>query len=118
MRMQNTESLSRDQIREFLRSSEPIEFTSGGSGRTIPVGGATAKREKPNWGARKIRERLLPRLPSEVKSGSQHHSRHPRSPWTGSACPAIAHSRRTGIATPSGGDVPRRGGTEVLGAVG
>ena len=26
-----------------------------------------AKREKPNWGARKIRERLLRRLPSEVK---------------------------------------------------
>ena len=25
------------------------------------------KREKPNWGARKIRERLLRRLPSEVK---------------------------------------------------
>jgi transposase InsO family protein len=30
--MQNAESLSRDQIQEFLRSSEPIEFTSGGSG--------------------------------------------------------------------------------------
>ncbi len=28
--MQNAESLSRDQIREFLRSSEPIEFSSGG----------------------------------------------------------------------------------------
>jgi transposase InsO family protein len=28
--MQNAESLSRDQIREFLRSSEPIEFISGG----------------------------------------------------------------------------------------
>jgi hypothetical protein len=28
--MQNAESLSRDQIQEFLRSSEPIEFTSGG----------------------------------------------------------------------------------------
>ncbi len=28
--MQNAESLSRDQIREFLRSSGPIEFTSGG----------------------------------------------------------------------------------------
>ncbi len=27
-----------------------------------------AKREKPNWGARKIRERLLRRLPSDVKS--------------------------------------------------
>jgi hypothetical protein len=26
-----------------------------------------AKREKPYWGARKIRERLLRRLPSEVK---------------------------------------------------
>src|SRR6201987_374724 len=26
-----------------------------------------AKREKPSWGARKIRERLLPRLPHEVK---------------------------------------------------
>src|SRR5438270_12024621 len=26
-----------------------------------------AKREKPNWGARKIRERLLRRLPHEVK---------------------------------------------------
>lgn len=30
--MQNAESLSRDQIQEFLRSSEPIEFTSGGRG--------------------------------------------------------------------------------------
>jgi len=28
--MQNAESLSQDQIQEFLRSSEPIEFTSGG----------------------------------------------------------------------------------------
>jgi transposase InsO family protein len=28
--MQNAESLSRDQIQEFLRSSEPIEFTSSG----------------------------------------------------------------------------------------
>ncbi len=28
--MQNAESLSRDQIREFLRSSEPLEFSSGG----------------------------------------------------------------------------------------
>src|ERR1051325_9545607 len=30
IRMQNAESLSRDQIQEFLRSSEPIEFTSRG----------------------------------------------------------------------------------------
>jgi transposase InsO family protein len=30
--MQNAESLSRDQIQEFLRSSEPIEFTSGARG--------------------------------------------------------------------------------------
>ena len=29
IRMQNAESLSRDQIQEFLRSSEPIEFSSG-----------------------------------------------------------------------------------------
>lgn len=28
--MQNAESLSRDQIQKSLRSSEPIEFTSGG----------------------------------------------------------------------------------------
>jgi transposase InsO family protein len=28
--MQNAESLSREQIQEFLRSSDPIEFTSGG----------------------------------------------------------------------------------------
>jgi transposase InsO family protein len=28
--MQNAESLSRDQIQDFLRSSEPIEFSSGG----------------------------------------------------------------------------------------
>jgi transposase InsO family protein len=35
-----------------------------------------AKREKPNWGARKIRERLLRRLPSEVKvpAGSTIHA--------------------------------------------
>ena len=30
IRMQNAESLSRDQIEAFLRSSEPIEFTSSG----------------------------------------------------------------------------------------
>ena len=30
--MENAESLSRDQIQEFLRSSEPIEFTSGRRG--------------------------------------------------------------------------------------
>src|SRR6185312_1905939 len=49
-----------------------------------------AKREKPHWGARKIRERLLRRLPSEVKgSGSQHHSRHPRSSWAGRTIQAI-----------------------------
>jgi hypothetical protein len=28
--MQNAESLSREQIQEFLRSSEPIEFAGGG----------------------------------------------------------------------------------------
>jgi hypothetical protein len=35
--MQNAESLSRDQIQEFLRSSEPIEFTSGGEERYLWV---------------------------------------------------------------------------------
>ena len=34
--MQNAESLSREQIQEFLRSSEPIEF--GGSGREARYG--------------------------------------------------------------------------------
>jgi len=28
--MQNAESLSREQIQEFLRSSEPIQFAGGG----------------------------------------------------------------------------------------
>ena len=54
-----------------------------------------AKREKPSWGARKIRERLLRRLPSEVKvPDSQHHSRHPRSPWTSHSRQKIAHPHR------------------------
>ncbi len=51
-----------------------------------------AKREKPNWGARKIRERLLRRLPSEVKGASpQHYSCHPGSPWTGRAHQTLPH---------------------------
>ena len=54
-----------------------------------------AKREKPHWGARKIRERLLRRLPQRSQGpGSQHHSRHPGSPWTGDSRQAIAHAHR------------------------
>ena len=33
VRMWNAESLSREQIREFLQSSEPIEFAGGGRER-------------------------------------------------------------------------------------
>ena len=45
-----------------------------------------AKREKPNWGARKIRERLLRRLPHARQSpGLQHHPRGAGSSRSGDA---------------------------------
>ena len=44
----------------------------------------SAKREKPHWGARKIRERLLRRLPhAHQDSRCFYHSRRARSPWVG-----------------------------------
>jgi len=53
-----------------------------------------AKREKPHWGARKIRERLLRRLPHAVKVPARSYSRHPRSAWTSDPSQAITHPRR------------------------
>src|SRR5215472_6758429 len=43
-----------------------------------------ARREKPHWGARKIRERLVRRLPhGRQNPGHEHHPRRARSPWPG-----------------------------------
>jgi transposase len=54
-----------------------------------------ARREKPNWGARKIRERLLRRLPHAVEvSGLQHHSHRAGSPWPGDSSHAVADAGR------------------------
>ena len=52
------------------------------------------KREKPSWGARKIRERLLRRLPHEVKVPSQYDPRHPGSPWLSNASQTLADENR------------------------
>ena len=53
-----------------------------------------AKREKPHWGARKIRERLLRRLPHAMSSRPQHHSCHPGPARTGEAEARAADTRR------------------------
>jgi hypothetical protein len=45
----------------------------------------SAKREKPHWGARKIGERLLRRLPCRQDSCRLYHSRRARSPRVGPA---------------------------------
>lgn len=52
IRMQNAEGLSRDQIQEFLRSSEPIEFNSGG------------REERYLWVERALAAREFSRYPS------------------------------------------------------
>ena len=52
-----------------------------------------AKREKPHWGARKIRERLLRRLPHGVKvPAAQHDPRRSGSPRTGATSAAVANA--------------------------
>ena len=43
----------------------------------------SAKREKPHWGARKIRERLLRRLPHAVKTPAASTIHAVLDPWTG-----------------------------------
>ena len=48
------------------RARRPIRYANQ-LPEQIEVAIVAAKREKPNWGARKIRERLLRRLPHEVK---------------------------------------------------
>ena len=54
-----------------------------------------AKREKPSWGARKIRERLLRRLPArDQSSGFEHRSRNPGSAWAGEPDEASADESR------------------------
>ena len=50
-----------------------------------------AKREKPHWGARKIRERLLRRLPHAVQSACCQH----RACCAGPAWPGAAHGATT-----------------------
>jgi hypothetical protein len=55
----------------------------------------TAKREKPHGGARKMRARLLRRLPHEVKTARlQHHSSHFRPPRPGHPAQALQDTRR------------------------
>jgi hypothetical protein len=54
-----------------------------------------ARREKPNWGARKIREPPPATTALGSKSpGPQHHSRHPRSSWISYSDQAIARAHR------------------------
>ena len=53
-----------------------------------------AKPEKPNWGARKIRERLLKAAARSQSAGPQHHSCGARSSWAFDASPAIPYARR------------------------
>jgi len=54
-----------------------------------------AKREKPSWGARKTRERLLRRLPHEVKmSACSNHSRDSRPAWARNTGQAVAYTLR------------------------
>ena len=52
-----------------------------------------ARREKPTWGARKIRERLLRRLPHRQGPRLQYHPRRTRSPWPGQPTAPLAHPR-------------------------
>ena len=43
------------------------------------------KREHPSWGAPKIRDKLIRRLPDDQVAGHQHRPRRARSPWPGQA---------------------------------
>jgi Homeodomain-like domain len=63
----------------------------------------SAKREKPHWGARKIRERLLRRLPHAIKNPACfYHSRRARLPRAGHVGgPTPQSSRRNAFPGPS-----------------
>src|SRR5262249_18514921 len=55
----------------------------------------TLRREKPTWGARKLRKRLLRKLPNDVRVVRlQHHPRHPGPPWTDDSATTLAHKNR------------------------
>jgi transposase len=60
----------------------------------------TLRREKPTWGARKLREHLLRKLPCWLRklpcsrAGLQHHSRHHGPPWTGDSTKALPYENR------------------------
>lgn len=51
----------------------------------VEAASVAAKREKPHWGARKIRERLLRRLPHAIKACRQHRACRAGPSWPGSA---------------------------------
>ena len=50
------------------------------------------RREKPTWGARKLRDRLLRKRCSRTRL--QHHPRHPGPPWPGGSATALSHQNR------------------------
>ena len=89
----------------------------GGAERSQPVGPiamptscpqqieaaiVAAKREKPHWGARKIRERLLDDCLGSEGSGVQHYPRDPGSPWHGRPRPSDRSTRAEGTALSAG----------------
>src|SRR5450755_3397359 len=55
----------------------------------------TLRREKPTWGARKLRERLLRKLPNDVRvPACSHHPGHHEPPWAGDSTKALTHENR------------------------
>jgi transposase len=53
----------------------------------------TLRREMPTWGARKLRERLLRKLPNDVRVPAWQY-RHHGPPWTGDSAKALPHENR------------------------
>ena len=55
----------------------------------------TLRREKPTWGARKLRERLLRKIAQRCsRTCLQYHPRHHGPPWAGDSTKALPHENR------------------------
>ena len=53
------------------------------------------RRERPTWGARKLRESIVTQAAQRCPCTClQHHPRHPRSPWSSGAAKTLAHKNR------------------------
>ena len=53
------------------------------------------RREKPTWGARKLRDRLLLQVAQRCpRTRLQHHPRHPGPPWPSCATKTLSHKNR------------------------